>query len=86
MAYSNLRPNNDGSIPVSVSTDGGRPAMNAGQLAMDAALGVAYVGTNSGGAALLPRAHGFSQIVVIAAAEYEALEPKDPQTLYIVTE
>jgi hypothetical protein len=86
MPYVNVRPNGDGTIPVSVSTDGGRPAMNAGQLAMDAALGVAYVGTNSGGAALLPRAHGFSQIVVIAAAEYAALEPKDPTTLYIVTE
>jgi hypothetical protein len=84
MPYANVRPNGDGSIPVSVSTDGGQPMINAGQFAMDAAAGIAYVGLNSGGAAVLPRALGFVQIMVITAAQYEALEPKDPRTLYIV--
>jgi hypothetical protein len=89
MPYKNLRPYSDGNLPIKVSISAGPPnGLNAGELAMNAASGVCYVGLNSGGAAVLPRATGFSEIVILGQDEYDALVDATATiatTLYIVT-
>ena len=89
MPYENLRPYPDGNLPIKVSISAGPPnGLNAGELAMNAASGVCYVGLNSGGAGVLPRAFGFAEIVVIEEAAYQDLVDATATvstTLYIVT-
>jgi hypothetical protein len=89
MPYKNLRPYSDGNLPIKVSVSPEPPnGLNAGELAMNAASGVCYVGLNSGGAGVLPRATGFSEIVILGQHDYDALVAATATvstTLYIVT-
>ena len=55
-----------------------------GELAINAADGVAYYRDSSGGVGQFPSAEGFLRIVALSQAAYDALTP-DADTLYIVT-
>lgn len=56
-----------------------------GELALNAADGVAYFQTAAGGVGRLPSATGFLRIVALTQAAYNALAVKDASTLYIIT-
>jgi hypothetical protein len=47
--------------------------------------GTVHVMKADGRPSTLPTARGFRAIVSLSQSEYDALEPKDPQTLYVVT-
>ena len=55
-----------------------------GELALNAADGVAYFSTAAGAIGQFPSASGFLRIVSLTQAAYDALTP-DAATLYIVT-
>lgn len=56
-----------------------------GEVALNAADGVAYFRTAAGGVGQFPSAAGFLRIVSLTQAAYDALAVKDSQTLYIIT-
>ena len=55
-----------------------------GELALNAADGVAYYQTAAGAIGQFPSATGFTRIVSLTQAAYDALTP-DATTLYIIT-
>jgi len=70
------------------TTPGDAPAagvLRAGELAVNAADGVMYVGKVNGTAGTIPGAVGFNQIVTLTESAYTDLDPKVATTLYIVT-
>lgn len=56
-----------------------------GEIALNAADGVAYFRTAAGAVSRFPSASGFMRIVSLTQAAYDALAIKDSQTLYIIT-
>ena len=56
-----------------------------GELALNAADGAMYFRNSAGGVGRFPSATGFTQIVTLTQAAYDALSPKVAATLYIVT-
>lgn len=58
--------------------------LRPGELAVNAADGVAYMGTLSG-VATIPGASGITQIVALTQAAYDALATKSSTTLYVIT-
>ena len=56
-----------------------------GEVALNAADGVAYFRTAAGGVGRFPSATGFMRIVSLTQAAYDALAAKDSNTLYIIT-
>lgn len=58
--------------------------LSPGELALNAADGVAYYRNAAGGVGQIPSATGFIRIVALSQAAYDALTP-DADTLYIVT-
>ena len=88
MNYQPTRINVDGNLPVQRSvTAGDTPSgLNAGELAVNAADGVLYVGLNTGKSATVPRALGFSRIEALTQSAYDAITATvSSTTLYIVT-
>lgn len=68
------------------TTPGENPnGLRPGELAVNAADGCGFVGMDNGLGRVLPGAVGFRSIVSMTQAQYDALDPKDAQTLYIVT-
>jgi hypothetical protein len=70
------------------STPGEVPAtqeLRLGELAINAADGVMYVGKNDNTAGVIPGATGVRKIVALTQAAYDALATKDEQTLYVIT-
>lgn len=57
-----------------------------GEVALNAADGVAYFRTAAGEVGQFPSATGFRRIVTLTQAAYDALAVKDSQTLYLVGE
>lgn len=86
MTYQPTRLDVTGNLPISRSIVAGAPAtVRAGELAVNAADGVMYVGMNSGLPSTIPAAVGFNKIVTLTQSAYDALTPKVATTLYIVT-
>jgi len=56
-----------------------------GELALNAADGVAYFRTAAGAVGQFPSASGFRRIVAMTQAAYDALAVKDSNTLYIIS-
>lgn len=68
--------------------DGESPAageITAGELAVNTADGVVYVGKSDGTAGVIPASVGITRIVSLTQAEYDAIATKSATTLYIIT-
>lgn len=63
----------------------GAGVLRQGEIAVNTADGVAFVGKTDGTASTLPTATGISKIVALTQAQYDAIAVKDPATLYVVT-
>jgi hypothetical protein len=90
VTYEPTRIDVDGNLPIqrSIAAGDAPVEIKPGELAVNAADGVVYVGTNDGKVAGLPRAIGFSQIEVLEQAAYDALVDATATistVLYIVT-
>ena len=85
MSYVPTRLDVAGNLPISRSISTGAPStVRPGELAVNAADGVMYVGLNTGLPSTIPAAVGFSKIVTLTETEYGDITP-DATTLYIVT-
>lgn len=58
--------------------------LTAGEIAVNAADGVTYVGKVDGSVGVLPTAIGIRQIISLTQAQYDAIESKDESTLYVI--
>lgn len=90
MTYRPTRIDVDGNLPVQRSvTPGDAPAaIKAGELAVNAADGVVYVGTVDGLTSTLPKAVGFTSIQALSQGDYDALLAATATistVLYVVT-
>jgi hypothetical protein len=59
--------------------------LRQGELGTNETTGTAHVMKADGRVATLPVAEGFVRIVTLSQAAYDALDPPDAMTLYIVT-
>jgi hypothetical protein len=90
VSYEPTRIDVSGNLPIQRSVlPGEAPGeMKPGELAVNAADGVVYVGTNDGSVTNLPKAIGFAAIQVLEQGDYDALVDATATiatTLYIVT-
>lgn len=87
MSYVPTRLDVAGNLPISRSIVAGAPStVRPGELAVNAADGVMYVGLNTGLPATIPAAVGFSKIVTLSQSAYDAITATaSSTTLYIVT-
>lgn len=90
MNFKPTRIDAEGNLPVqrSISAGDTPAALNPGELAVNAADGVLYVGLNTGKASTLPRAIGFSSIEALTQGQYDSLisaTATSSTVLYIVT-
>lgn len=69
-------------------TAGESPAsgeLTTGEIGVNAADGVLYVGKSDGTAGVIPSSVGITRIVSLTQAEYDAISVKSGTTLYIIT-
>jgi len=87
MTYVPTRLDPDGNLPIKRNIEPNAPTtgIGPGEIGVDAASGTIHLGTADGRLATMPAAKGFNRIVSITQAAYDALDPKDSQTLYVVT-
>ena len=72
-------------VPARSDAPGEVPPLRQGEVGTNEADGTVHVMKADGKASTLPTAQGFKAIVSLTQSQYEALDPKDPTTLYIVT-
>ena len=60
-------------------------ALRFGEIGVNAADGVLYVGKSDGTAGVIPASVGITRIVSLTQAEYDAIATKSATTLYIIT-
>jgi hypothetical protein len=78
--------NQDGRyVPTRSDVAGEVPALRQGEIGTNEADGTVHVMRANGRASTLPTADGFTSIRTLTQDEYDAIDPKDPTTLYIVT-
>jgi len=88
MTYVPVRPDNEGNLPMRRSIVAGEAPVQIkpGEVGVNAADGVMYVGTNDGKTGTIPGAVGFSKIVTLSQSAYDAITATaSATTLYIVT-
>jgi hypothetical protein len=88
MTYVPVRPDNAGNLPIRRSIVAGSVPVEIkpGEVGVNAADGVMYVGTNDGKTGTIPGAVGFSKIVSLTQSAYDAITATaSSTTLYIVT-
>jgi len=90
MTYVPVRPDNEGNLPIRRSIVAGSVPVEIkpGEVGVNAADGVMYVGTNDGKTGTIPGAVGFSKIVSLSQGEYDGLVASTATistVLYIVT-
>jgi hypothetical protein len=85
MTFEPTRLDPDGNLPMVRSiVPGEHPgSLSPGQLAVNAADGLAFVGNGNGTPVTCPRASGFNRIVSLSQSEFDAITP-NPTTLYVV--
>jgi hypothetical protein len=72
-------------VPARSDAPGEVPPLRQGEVGTNEADGTAHVMKSDGRVSTLPTAQGFRAIVTLTQTQYDALDPKDASTLYIVT-